>query len=160
MSDNNNIAIYGSKISKSVVVIREAKIHNGKMYSQEVKEILQDEFNDAGIDKDKVDSITVESSFRIYEGEISSKLKKSDVICADSEVSIYGTKTQLNDGKNFNDVTSYSMSQVGNESPYVSDAKNLDEFEKENNVKSIDVSNKVRTTIDIKNKKLKSEKVK
>ena len=77
MSDNNNIAIYGSKISKSVVVIREAKIHNGKMYSQEVKEILQDEFNDAGIDKDKVDSITVESSFRIYEGEIPSKLKKS-----------------------------------------------------------------------------------
>ena len=52
------------------------------------------------------------------------------------------------------------MSQVGNEYPYVSDAKNLDEFEKENNVKSIDVSNKVRTTIDIKNKKLKSEKVK
>ena len=150
----------GSKISKSVVVIREAKIHNGEMYSQEVKEILQDEFNDAGIDKDKVDSITVESSFRIYEGEIPSKLKKSDVICADSEVSIYGTKTQLNDGKNFNDVTSYSMSQVGNESPYVSDAKNLDEFEKENNVKSIDISNKVRTTIDIKNKKLKSEKVK
>ena len=82
------------------------------------------------------------------------------MICADSEVSIYGTKTQLNDGKNFNDVTSYSMSQVGNESPYVSDAKNLDEFEKENNVKSIDISNKVRTTIDIKNKKLKSEKVK
>mgnify|MGYP000003530173 FL=1 len=160
MSDNNNIAIYGSKISKSVVVIREAKIHNGKMYSQEVKEILQDEYNYAGIDKDKVDSITVESSFRIYEGEIPSKLKKSDVICVDSEVSIYGTKTQLNDGKNFNDVTSYSMSQVGNESPYVSDAKNLDEFEKENNVKSIDVSNKVRTTIDIKNKKLKSEKVK
>lgn len=95
MSDNNNIAIYGSKISKSVVVIREAKIHNGKMYSQEVKEILQDEFNDAGIDKDKVDSITVESSFRIYEGEIPSKLKKSDVICADSEVSVYGTKTHV-----------------------------------------------------------------
>ena len=82
------------------------------------------------------------------------------MICADSEVSIYGTKTQLNDGKNFNDVTSYSMSQIEGISPYVSDAENLDEFEKENNVKSIDISNKVRTTIDIKNKKLKSEKVK
>ena len=160
MSDNNNIAIYGSKISKSVVVIREAKIHNGKMYSQEVKEILQDKYNYAGIDKDKVDSITVESSFRIYEGEIPSKLKKSDVICVDTKFLPNGGTEPTNVGKNFNDVTSYSMSQVRNESPYVSDAKNLDEFEKENNVKSIDVSNKVRTTIDIKNKKLKSEKVK
>lgn len=52
------------------------------------------------------------------------------------------------------------MSQIEGISPYVSDAENLDEFEKENNVKSIDISNKVRTTIDIKNKKLKSEKVK
>ena len=111
MSDNNNIAIYGSKISKSVVVIREAKIHNGKMYSQEVKEILQDEFNDAGIDKDKVDSITVESSFRIYEGEIPSKLKKSDVICADTKFLPNGGTEPTNVGKNFNDVTSNACAE-------------------------------------------------
>ena len=82
------------------------------------------------------------------------------MICVDTKFLPNGGTEPTNDGKNFNDVTSYSKSQVGNESPYVSDAKNLDEFEKENNVKSIDISNKVRTTIDIKNKKLKSEKVK
>ena len=130
------------KIEKtSLVVLRAVQVVNGKMRGQAMKEILQDDYNLVGISEHNISSIKIETFFNIYEGKIPSEAQKSNVTCADSVIE-NSIKRPLNEAKNLVGITSYTRSQVENEHPFISTAKNMEEFEKINNTGNpLDTSN-------------------
>ena len=67
--------------------------------------------------------------------------------CADSVI-VNNKKEKLNDAVNFNSINSYSKSQTQDIHPFISTAKNFEEFEKINNPgRPVDESNKVSRVI-------------
>lgn len=145
------VDIKGKSISITSIVFREVSIDSKslKMIPQIIKELLQDSANNSNITIDSIASVTVTSSFRLYKGDIPKEnVKKSDVVCADS-IGTCSDKQYTNKSQNFNSVDDYSKAQVEDIQPYLSDAINLDQFEKDNNLNLLDVSNKVQTTLNV-----------
>ena len=125
----------------SLVVLRAVQVVNGKMRGQTMKEILQNEYNEAKISENDISSIKIETFFNIYEGKIPSEAQKSNVTCADT-IKINNEDYPLNEAMNLVGITSYARSQVENEHPFISTAKNMEEFEKINNTGNpLDTSN-------------------
>lgn len=72
--------------------------------------------------------------------------------CADSVIE-NSIKRPLNEAKNLVGITSYARSQVENEHPFISTAKNMEEFEKINNTGNpLDTSNILGRNIVLYNK--------
>ena len=134
------------------IVLREVLVDpsSSKMIPQSMKELLQDEFNDANITFESRLEVELTTDFRIYEGNIpvNKNIKESNVVCADTEYQ-GNERWPKNESKNFDSIDDYAKSQLRGVQPYISSDKTLEDFEKNNGLTPIDSSNSIKTKLNV-----------